>query len=187
MRILLLSMPDSFEHTSVITTRMPNGALGSLAGNLDPHHQVSIADLILVHGRVRATIEHLIRSLQPDVVGLSVMTFQRRTAQRVAALVRRLRPSATIVVGGYDPSLALEVYEDPAWGADVIVRGEGDITFRELIRALDADTPLSDVDGLSFRDGERFHRTAPRAVSSLAGDAVRLPNREARVLTGYTF
>ena len=187
MRILLLSMPDSFEHTSVITTRMPNGALASLAGNLDPHHQVSIADLILVHGRVAATIERLIDSLQPELVGLSVMTFQRRTAQRVAALVRRLRPSATIVVGGYDPSLALDVYEDPAWGADIIVRGEGDITFRELVRALEASTPLAAVNGLSFRDGDRFERTPPRAVSSLAGDAVRLPNRSARVLSGYTF
>jgi hypothetical protein len=29
MKILLLSMPDSFEHTSPITMRMPNGALGS--------------------------------------------------------------------------------------------------------------------------------------------------------------
>ena len=75
------------------------------------------------------------------------MTFQRRTAQRIAALVRRLRPAATIVVGGYDPSLALEVYEDPAWGADVIVRGEGDITFRELIRALESGAPLSDSCG----------------------------------------
>ena len=187
MRILLLSMPDSFEHTSVITTRMPNGALTSLAGNVDPHHEVSIADLILVHGRVRATVERLIDSLQPDVVGLSVMTFQRRTAQRVAALVRQLRPTATIVVGGYDPSLAMEVYEDLSWGADVIVRGEGDVTFRELIRALEAGTALSGVDGLSFRDGDRFQRTAPRAVSSLAGDAVLPPKRSARVLTGYTF
>jgi len=187
MRILLLSMPDSFEHTSVITTRMPNGALASLAGNLDPHHQVSIADLVLVHGRVRATIEQLIDRLQPDLVGLSVMTFQRRTAQRVAALVRRLRPSVTIVVGGYDPSLALDVYEDPEWGADVIVRGEGDITFRELVRALEAGTPLSAVDGLSYREGDTFQRTPSRAVSSLSGDAVRLPNRAARVLTGYTF
>ena len=32
-----------------------------------------------------------------------------------------------------------------------------------------------------------FQRTAPRAVSSLAGDAVLPPNRSARVLTGYTF
>jgi anaerobic magnesium-protoporphyrin IX monomethyl ester cyclase len=187
MKILLLSMPDSFEHTSVITTRIPNGALGSLAGNLDPHHEVSIADLILVHGRVRETVERLVRTLEPDVVGLSVMTFQRRTAQRITALVRQLRPAATIVVGGYDPSLALEVYEDPAWGADAIVRGEGDITFRELIRALETGSSLSAISGLSYRDGDAFHRTPARPVSSLTGEEVRLPNRAARVLTGYTF
>ena len=186
MNILLLSMPDSFEHTSVITMRMPNGALGSLAGNLDPHHNVSIGDLILAHGRIRATVERLVRTLEPDVVGLSIMTFQRRTAQRIAALVRRLRPEATIVVGGYDPSLALEVYEDPAWGADVIVRGEGDITFREVIRALESRAPLSDIAGLSFREGDTFRRTSPRPVSSLTGEEVRLPNRAARVLSGYT-
>ena len=47
MRILLLSMPDLFEHTPTVAMRMPNGALGSLAGNLDPHHDIAIADLIL--------------------------------------------------------------------------------------------------------------------------------------------
>ena len=31
MRILLLSMPDSFEHTSTITMRMPNGELMSVS------------------------------------------------------------------------------------------------------------------------------------------------------------
>jgi anaerobic magnesium-protoporphyrin IX monomethyl ester cyclase len=187
MKILLLSMPDSFEHTAVVTMRMPNGALASLAGNLDPHHQAFIADLVLVHGQVGATVERLIHTLEPDVVGLSVMTFQRRTAQRVAALVRGLRPAATIVVGGYDPSLASEVYEDPAWGADVIVRGEGDITFRELVRALEAGSPLSAVAGISYREGDAFRRTPARAVSTLAGEEVRLPNRAARVLSGYTF
>ena len=187
MKILLLSMPDSFEHTSVITMRMPNGALASLAGNLDGHHQVSIADLILVHGRVRETVTELVRTLEPDLVGLSVMTFQRLTAQRIVTLVRRLRPAATIVVGGYDPSLASEVYEDPGWGADVIVRGEGDITFRDLVRALEAGAPLAGVAGLSYRDGATFRRTPPRPVSTLAGDAVKLPNRAARVLGGYTF
>ena len=39
MNVLLLSMPDSFEHTPSITMRMPNGALASLAGNVDPHHE----------------------------------------------------------------------------------------------------------------------------------------------------
>jgi len=186
MNILLLSMPDSFEHTSPITMRMPNGALASLAGNVDPHHRVAIADLILVQRKVGETVSALVRDLQPDLVGLSIMTFQRETARRIAALIRQIRPGATIVVGGYDPSLAPEVYEDPSWGAEVIVRGEGDITFRELIRALERGERPTTVPGLSFHDQGRVVRTPARAVSSLEGDDVQLPNRAARVLEGYT-
>ncbi|HEX2455436.1 MAG TPA: radical SAM protein [Vicinamibacterales bacterium] len=186
MNILLLSMPDSFEHTSPITMRMPNGALASLAGNVDPHHRVAIADLILAQRHVRETVAGLVRDFQPDIVGLSIMTFQRETACRIVALVRQIRPGTTIVVGGYDPSLAPEVYEDPAWGADIIVRGEGDVTFRELLRALERGESPSGVDGLSFRKDGRMVRTHARAVSSLEGNDVRLPNRAARVLKGYT-
>jgi len=53
MNILLLSMPDSFEHMPSLVIRMPNGALSSLAGNIDAHHRVAVADLILVQRRVR--------------------------------------------------------------------------------------------------------------------------------------
>ena len=69
MNILLLSMPDSFEHMPSVAIRMPNGALASLAGNVDPHHRVAVADLILVQRRVRETLEQLVREIQPDVVG----------------------------------------------------------------------------------------------------------------------
>src|SRR5690348_230366 len=108
MRVLLLSMPDSFEHMPSLAVRMPNGALSSLAGNVDAHHRVAVADLVLVQPRVRETIERLVREFEPDVVGLSVMTFQRPTAVKVIEFVRGLRPEARIVVGGYDPSLAPE-------------------------------------------------------------------------------
>ena len=92
------------------------------------------------------------RELDPDVVGLSVMTFQRaHGAGRSSRSIRALKPGVRIVVGGYDPSLAPEVYEDPALGVDVIVRGEGDLTFRELLRALEAGRDLAGVAGLSYR------------------------------------
>ena len=187
MNVLLLSMPDSFEHTSTVTMRMPNGALASLAGNLDRHHRVAIADLILVPRRVRQTVERLMRDVDPDVVGLSIMTFQRDTARKIVGLVRALKPEVTIVVGGYDPSLASEVYEDPAWGIDIIVHGEGDLTFRELLRALEAGRGPSGIAGLSYRQGSAFVRTPDRPVSHLSGDEVSLPGRGARVLDGYTF
>ena len=186
MRVLLLSMPDSFEHTPTVAIRMPNGALASLAGNVDAHHEVAIADLILAQSAVRQTVEQLIWDGAPDVVGLSVMTFQRATARRLIALIRSMRPEAFIVVGGYDPSLAPDAWTHPALGVNAIVRGEGELTFRELLRALDRRRPLSSVAGLWFREGDVFMQTSPRPVTPVEKDTIAPPKREARVLSGYT-
>jgi radical SAM superfamily enzyme YgiQ (UPF0313 family) len=212
MNVLLLSMPDSFEHMPPIAVRMPNGALASLAGNVDSHHRVAIADLILVQSSVHATVERLVRELEPDVVGLSVMTFQRATALALATFVRALRPTARIVAGGYDPSLASGAYE-PCAAIDFIVRGEGEQTLRELLRALERSAPtcaegfgastvarfasgggslsgervdLSAIRGLSYRTADGFVRNADRPIMPLASTELQLPNRGARVLGGYT-
>jgi radical SAM superfamily enzyme YgiQ (UPF0313 family) len=184
MNVLLLSMPDSFEHMASVTVRMPNGALSSLAGNVDPHHRVAVADLVLVQRRVRETLERLVAERQPDVVGLSVMTFQRRTALRAIELVRALRPGVRVVVGGYDPSLASDAYTGGV--ADFIVRGEGERTFRELLRALESGGELGGIAGLTWREGERYVHNPDRPVSGLDAGQIRPPNRGARVLKGYT-
>lgn len=185
MNVLLLSMPDSFEHMPSVAIRMPNGALTSLAGNIDEHHQVAVADLILVQDRVRETVERLLREIDPQVLGLSVMTFQRRTARRIITLARQLKPRAKVVVGGYDPSLAPDSYTEMD-GVDFIVRGEGEITFRLLLRAIENETGYDHIAGLSFRSGDRFYHNPPRAVSNLDSSEIRLPSRKARVLKGYT-
>jgi len=185
MNILLLSMPDSFEHMAPVAIRIPNGALASLAGNVDRHHRVSIADLILVQGRVGSTVTRLVQELQPDVVGLSVMTFQRGTAMKIAALVHRLRPETRIVAGGYDPSLAPEAYE-PCAPIEFLVRGEGEFTFRALLRAIESGAPAASIPGLSCRCGDRFVHNPNRPVASLKSAELQLPDRSARVLGGYT-
>ncbi len=186
MRILLLSMPDSFEHTPAVAMRLPNGALASLAANIDPHHEVAIADLVLVQSKVRETVVQMVTDLQPELVGLSVMTFQRGTARRIISLVRSLRPGVRVAVGGYDPSLAPEQWTDAAVGVDFIVRGEGEQTFCQLVRALEHGTALERIAGLWFRDGTSFRTNAPRGVTSIEQGQLRPPKRSARVLTGYT-
>jgi len=194
MDVLLLSMPDSFEHMPPVAIRMPNGALTSLAGNVDAHHRVAVADLILAQTSVRSTVGRLVGDHAPDVVGLSVMTFQRATALAIARFVRQLRPSARIVVGGYDPSLAPEAYES-ASEVDFIVTGEGEHTFSELLRALEATDKsqipnpkphLESIAGLSYRTAGGFVRNPPRPIVPLAKAPLGLPRRSARVLGGYT-
>ena len=184
MNVLLLSMPDYFEHMPPVAVRMPNGALTSLAGNVDAHHRVAVADLILSHGRVRETVIRLLQELDPEVIGLSVMTFQRLTAGRIIDLARALKPGVKIVVGGYDPSLAPEAYEK--MGVDFIVRGEGEVTLRELLRAVESGSGFERICGLSYRAGERWVHSPPRPPHRLEEGEIRLPNRAARVIHGYT-
>jgi anaerobic magnesium-protoporphyrin IX monomethyl ester cyclase len=184
MNVLLLSMPDSFEHMPPVAIRMPNGALTSLAGNVDPHHRVAVADLILAHREVRETVTRLVRELNPEVVGLSIMTFQRRTAGRIIDLVRALRPGVKIVVGGYDPSLAPDAYEN--MGVDYLVRSEGEVTFRELLRAIEGNSGVEHIFGLSWWNGESWMHNPARPPHRLEDKEIRPPNRDARVLKGYT-
>ncbi len=158
MNVLLLSMPDSFEHMPTVAVRMPNGALCSLAGNLDEHHNVAVADLILVQQSVRETVEQLVREHQPDIVGLSVMTFQRKTSFRIIQLIRSLRPGVKIVVGGYDPSLAPQAYMESGTGVDYIVRGEGEVTFREVLRAIESGDGFRQHPGPFLADRGRLAR-----------------------------
>jgi radical SAM superfamily enzyme YgiQ (UPF0313 family) len=170
----------------MVAIRMPNGALTSLAGNIDEHHEVAVADLLLVQSRVRETVEQLLDDIRPDIVGLSVMTFQRTTARRLIALVRAKRPDTFVVVGGYDPSLAPDAWTHPALGVDAIVRGEGELTFRELVAALERRSPLSSVKGLWYRTRSGFVQTPPRSISEIEDGSIAPPKRSARVLSGYT-
>lgn len=146
--------------------------------------RVAVADLILSYRQVRETINKLFHEIDPEVVGLSVMTFQRQTAHRIIDLAHALKPGAKIVVGGYDPSLAPDAYE--GMGVDYIVRGEGEVTFRELLRALERGGGFESIRGLSRREGDTWLYSPARPVHRLEDDEIRPPNRGARVLHGYT-
>ena len=112
------------------------------------------------------------------------MTFQRKTGKKIIELLRSLRPGLRVIVGGYDPSMAPEAYT--CSDVDFIVRGEGEITFRELVRAIETDRGYERILGLSYREANSFHHNPDRPVSGLDSREIRLPNRDARVLSGYT-
>ena len=55
--------------------------------------------------------------------------------------------------------------EGPDGGVDFIVRGEGEITFRELLRALEAQHGYDHIAGLSYRSAEGFRHNPARRVT----------------------
>ena len=185
MNVLLLSMPDSFEHTPSLTMRMPNGALASLAGNVDPHHRVAVADLVLVQRIVPETVTRLVddraagrrRSVGHDVSAQDGAQGHRarpraparRDASSSAATTRASRRRST---------------KTPSSGVDFIVRGEGDLTFRELLRALESGAGLRRHRRPVVPRGGGVRPQSRRARSAISTTRVRPPNRAARVLDG---
>src|SRR6204780_2945782 len=126
----------------------------------------------------------LLLSMPDSFEHLPPPAFQRRPAGRIIELVRALRPGVKIVVGGYDPSLAPEAYED--MGVDYLVRSQGEVTFRELLRALEQGSGFELIGGLSYPNGEGWVHNPARLPHRLEDEEIRPAKRDARVLEGYT-
>ncbi|MDO8587099.1 MAG: radical SAM protein [Armatimonadota bacterium] len=185
MRILLLSMPDvasSFDRVM----RIPNLAIVSLAANVRDA-EVSTLDLVLHSRNVGQAVEDALRKIEPDLVGLSAMTFQYPTARKVAKLVRKTLPRAKIVLGGYHATLAyLEIAGDPdAAGIDFIIRGEGETPLNMLIAALGKGGDFAAIPGLSHRSQEGFVHNPSGGLNSL--DEVDIPDRSSRLSGGFHY
>jgi len=89
---------------------------------------------------------------EPDVIGLSAMTYEAGCMHELAALLRERLPNVIIVAGGPHPSVAAEdVLQDP--NIDFAVRGEGEDTFAELLDGIAAKrADFAGCEGLTWRD-----------------------------------
>jgi radical SAM superfamily enzyme YgiQ (UPF0313 family) len=121
--------------------------------------------------------ERFLKEKRPDIFGVSVFTFNRHAAMRLAALARAANPGCLIVAGGphatHLPHHLLLHYPQ----IDVVVRGEGEETMLDLVRAWESGslpTDLPSIPGLVFRaPGSGLIQTSERPVIK---DLDRLPH-----------
>jgi radical SAM superfamily enzyme YgiQ (UPF0313 family) len=133
------------------------------AGDLDPDfHQAPYGLFTLGANAVRAghsvkvlnlsayawpEVERVVSALQPDVVGLSCWTANRRGVGYVADLVKAKHPVTAVIVGGpHATPLAKEMLMyHPS--IDAVVTGEGERSFVEILSRVGAGTSLRGVVG----------------------------------------
>jgi hypothetical protein len=94
-----------------------------------------------------------------DVIGISAnYTHSRLIVADFLSHVRHINRSALIVVGGTDATGDAEYYLKI--GADVVVRGEGELTFHQLVKARWEGRDFEDIPNIHYFDGEtRIVRT----------------------------
>ncbi|MFI6346461.1 KedN5 family methylcobalamin-dependent radical SAM C-methyltransferase [Streptomyces sp. NPDC050560] len=92
----------------------------------------------------------------PDVIAFSVLGWNFRTFGCLAETFKQLNPDGWVVFGGthvaHQAARTLRMYPE----VDVVVNGEGELTFREVLNAyLDGTSrhELDHIQGISFTDG----------------------------------
>jgi len=101
-----------------------------------------------------------------DVVGLTAMTPTISTAISIAHHLKRAKPNLTIILGGAHATLLPEETLATAPEIDIILRGEGEATIIELLRALEYKQPLDNVSGISYRQDGKVNSTAARSTAT---------------------
>lgn len=106
------------------------------------------------------TLVSYLKRKKPEIVGITATTPSVMDGYRVASAAKEL--GSTVLMGGVHPSsLPVDTLNEcPA--IDVVVIGEGELTFRELLDRYDAGAPLDDVRGIAYREGGGVRLTEPR-------------------------
>jgi anaerobic magnesium-protoporphyrin IX monomethyl ester cyclase len=93
-----------------------------------------------------------IETNRPDVVGITTTTENRFQSFRLAREAKAACPTAFVVLGG--PHCRSTAYDTLSHISQVdgVVRGEGELTFVELVKALEARASLRKVNGLTLRE-----------------------------------
>lgn len=88
---------------------------------------------------------------ESDLLGISTITRTIPQAREIARKYKEFKPDGLVVVGG--PHVTFMVEESLEW-ADVVVRGEGDESFPELLEVLEDNGSSKGVKGTSYKEGD---------------------------------
>jgi len=106
-------------------------------------------------------IAYRVLAMEPDVVGFSVTCYNARAVYEAASVIALASPDISIVFGGPEMAGIAEDVLAANPGVTAVVRGEGEITFSELVCALLEGRPLWPIEGVTSRRQDGSIVSAP--------------------------
>lgn len=114
-------------------------------------HEESRENLI-TYGLTETEIEERIGAFSPDVVGVSCLfSAQAANAHNVCRIVKEADSNIVTVMGGAHPSALPELTLQDK-NVDFVIIGEGEYSFRDLMRQLNGRRRYAEIDGIAYRE-----------------------------------
>ena len=182
MKIILINPPNKFDGPN-----LPLG-LASIAAylrNQNENIDISVIDA-WAEKLTFKEVERRASQGNADIAGIYMLSPCYDAAKEVIKTVRRALPDSTIIAGGPHPSAVPQGTLNDIMELDICAIGEGELTMHELVKAIENNSPLSQIDGLAYRDkntGEIIVNKPRVLIKNL--DSLPLPARDLFPLTKY--
>jgi radical SAM superfamily enzyme YgiQ (UPF0313 family) len=152
---------------SIIDAQAESTAIEAVGGGM---YRMGMADDLL---------RERIRSLNPDVVGISAL-FEVQAAEviNIARVAKAVLPNTCVVVGGLDAGIRYRTYLDSGV-VDLVVRGDGEETFLDILDRVDGTASLTAIPGTCERLADGTCRMNPPRVPRVPFDDYPYPDRDA--------
>ena len=170
MKILFINPPSS----NLILTNLPEAiaqedpmpplGLMYVAAYLKKYtnHEIKILDC-LIEKINHTQLEEKIRQEEPDVVGITTLTFTLIDVLKAAKIIRQINPNIKIVLGGPH----VNIYPEETLNfpeIDYLILGEGEKPFKDLIDNINQTKNLYKFKGIAFKDGNKIINNGPREL-----------------------
>jgi radical SAM superfamily enzyme YgiQ (UPF0313 family) len=175
MKIVLVFPPFYLESMYNLA---PLGLINLATALKSSPHQVVVMDFVLairqrtlkMGKNIYGECAERILDEAPDLVGFSAQCTTYPAVVQISKKIKNKRRDVKIVVGGHNASfvdrLSLERYPF----IDCIVRGEGELTFPELVSAYECGKNGEGIPGVTYRNGQDIVRNDERDLISNLDD-----------------
>ncbi len=179
MRVLLIN-----PFYPICETPSPPLALAYLAAALQAAGiEVAVLDAV-VHPYSPSMLEELLHHFRPHIAGTTAVTMTIDHALQIIRDVKRIDPGIQTVIGGPHVTFCRDDTFRRCPELDIIVRGEGEHTLVELVRAVETGRPFEAIPGLAFQKNGRIITTPQRKLIADL-DSLPVPNRRVLALGRY--
>jgi anaerobic magnesium-protoporphyrin IX monomethyl ester cyclase len=141
----------------------PRGGTSRVRDRAQERFEVYVRTLRDLDAPIWGEVRAVLSEYRPAVVGITAKSQNFTSACNVARLAKELDQECTVVVGGPHPSMVGgQVLTNPH--IDICVRGEGEVTITEVLRALENGSTLQGIQGVVFREEKRTVENPPRPL-----------------------
>lgn len=155
MNILLTTLNSKYIHSSL--------SIRYLKG----YCETDFPNIEIEEYTINQNVEYITSEIfrkKPDIVAFSCYIWNIEHTLDIAQRLKIVKPSIKIILGGPEVSFDGKAILKENEYIDIIVFGEGEETFREVLMAIESNNNLSNILGIVYRKGNNIFQNAPRPL-----------------------